>query len=377
LDSLPFGTWYDEAEIGLQALRIMQNPDHRPIFVGSVAAPSHYVYLTVAAFEYFGVSTHSIRLVSVMMGLATVLAGYLAGYELFGRGGGLMLAFLLAVSRWNINLTRIGMFNAATPLFALLAIAFLLRGLRQGRYRDFALAGLSLGLGLCFYVASQLFVIVVCIFLLVLMVKERNFLRRFWVGLVLMFSLALLVITPVLLFASEKPDIYFARTKETSIFANKTPEQWLPALLENAREHLLMFNHQGDRNGRHNWPDKPMLDPYSGALMVLGLGLCLWRGVLFARQSYALLLPIWLVTTLLGGIISLDFESPQSLRAIGTLPVVYILAVIPLQALWQAWRHGGGRYFPNTIALPIGVLFALLGNHNFDSYFFRQAYDAA
>jgi streptogramin lyase/4-amino-4-deoxy-L-arabinose transferase-like glycosyltransferase len=370
---LPFGVWYDEAENGLQALRLIENPSYRPIFVGSIHAPSHYLYLIVAAFEFFGVSIQSIRLVSVLMGLLTVLAAYLVGREFFGRSGGLLLATLLAFSRWNINFSRIGMYNASTPLFELLVVGFLLRGLRRGRFAEYALAGLMLGLGLCFYAAFQLFVAVICLFLLGMVVLERGFLLRTWPGLVLMFAVALLVIAPVLLFAYEKPDVYFSRTQDTSIFAKKSAEERWPALLENIRKHVLMFNYQGDPNGRHNLPGKPMLDPFAGALLVLGLALTLVR----LHRPWALLLLFWLGITLLGGILSLDFEAPQSLRAIGAMPAVYLLAVLPLHALWQEWRQGGGRYRPHWVLAPLGLYLGLLSYSNIQLYFGQQAYDFA
>jgi streptogramin lyase/4-amino-4-deoxy-L-arabinose transferase-like glycosyltransferase len=376
-DELPYGVWYDEAENGLQALRILENPGFRPLFVGSIHAPSHYVYLIAAAFQAFDVSVHSIRLVSVLMGLATVAAGFLAGRELFGRAGGWMLAALVAVARWNVNFSRIGMYNASTPLFELLVVGFLLRGMRRGRYTDYALAGFSLGLGFCFYAAFQLFIGVIVIFLLALILFQRGFWQRHWSGLALMFGAALLVVAPVVKFAYEKPDLYFARTKDTSILVRKSAEERLPALLENTRKHLLMFNYWGDPNGRHNLPGRPMLDPYSGALLVLGLGLSLWRGLRAPFRPWAVLLPVWLGVTLLGGILSLDFEAPQSLRAIGSQPAVFALAVLPLVLLWREWRTGGGRYLPNLVLAPLLFLFGVTAYSNFYTYFFEQAYDFA
>ncbi|MDQ3250494.1 MAG: PA14 domain-containing protein, partial [Chloroflexota bacterium] len=297
--------------------------------------------------------------------------------ELFGRAMGLVLAFLLAASSWAINVSRVGMYNVSTPLFALLAAGLLLRGLRRERYLDFALAGVSLGLGLCFYAAFQLFIGVIGLFLLTLLLFDWQRFRRIWPGLLFMVCLTLLVASPMLLFAYERPEIYFARTKETSLFSNKAPEARWPALMENVRKHALMFNYQGDPNGRHNLPGAPMLDAYTGALMVLGLGLSLWRGVFGTRRPQALLLPLWLGGMLLGGILSLDFEAPQSLRAIGTLPAAYLLAVVPLHELWQAWRGGGGRYYPNFVAGPLLLLLIGIGYSNFHTYFYRQAYDFA
>ena len=369
----PFGTWYDEAAAGLLAQRMIEDRSWRPIFPGSINITFHYTILLAWAMQLLGETTSAIRAVSVIMGLGTVLAAYLAGREFFGRTIGLTLAALFAVARWSVNFSRIGMYNIATPLFELLTIGFLLRGLRRNRYLDFTLAGLAIGLGLCFYPAFQLFVIVVALFLLYSIVVERGFFWHHWSGLILMTVTAALVFAPLALFAYQESDTYLARTQETSLFADKTAEQRIPALVENTRKHLLMFNVKGDPNGRHNLPGEPMLDPYSGALLLLGLALSLrwiWR-------PRWLLLPLWLAITLLGGILSLDFEAPQSLRTIGAQPAVYLLAMVPLYLLWREWQKSIGRYFGSLIVWPLLLLFLPLGWSNFNTYFLRQAYDFA
>lgn len=168
-DELPFGTWYDEAAAGLLAQRIMDDAAWRPVFPGSINITFHYTILIAWAMELLGRTTYAVRSISVIMGIGSVLAAYLAGREFFAatfrkaersaQTAGLVLAFIVAVARWNVNFSRIGMYNIATPFFALLAIGFLFRALRRGRYVDYGLAGLSVGLGLCFYPAYQLFVV--------------------------------------------------------------------------------------------------------------------------------------------------------------------------------------------------------------------------
>jgi DNA-binding beta-propeller fold protein YncE/4-amino-4-deoxy-L-arabinose transferase-like glycosyltransferase len=372
-DDLPFGLWYDEAENGLQALRFLESVDYYPVFVGSIHAPAHYMYLIAAAFQLFDASTQAIRSVSVVMGVGCILAAYLAGRELFDQRAGLLAALMVALMRWNINFSRIGMYNISTPLFSLLTVGFLLRGLRRGSFVDYALAGLSLGLGLCFYAAFQLIVVVVGLFLFACAILERGFLRRAWQGLLIFALAAGLVIAPVVMFAYTDPTTYFTRTSDTSIFSDKTPEERLPALLENARKHLLMFNVRGDPNGRHNLPGEPMLDPIMAALFVLGVAVCLWR----IRQPRALLLPLWLLIALLGGILSLDFEAPQSLRAIGSQPAALLLAVAPLYLLMRTWQSEGGRYRPNWVYAPVALLLLPLASSNLYTYFVRQANDFA
>ena len=377
LDVLPFGVWYDEAEYGLQAQRILNDPQFRPIFEGAINGPAHYLYLVAGSFDWFGVSAESIRLVNVAFGVLTVLAGYGVGSELFGRRVGLVLASLLAVSSWLITLSRLGMHSTSTtPFFTLVTLAFVLRALRTGRVFEFALAGLWLGLGLCFYTSFRLFVPVVGLFLLYSAYYEWQRTRampaaRFWAGVAALAVVAALVVMPLVWFAEKQPDIFWLRVQDTFLFTGKSEAERLPALLGNIQKHVLMFNWHGDPNGRHNLPGAPMLDDITATLMVLGLVYSLRR----VRDPRYALLPVWLVVTLLGGILSLDFEAPQSLRANGTLGAAYVLAVVPVAVMVRAWRVGDGRYFPDFVWWPVGVILALVGLANVNVYFVKQAND--
>lgn len=379
-DALPFGTWYDEANHVLQAMRILNSPDYRPIFDGTTNSPTHYLYMVTVALRFMEPTAQAARSVSVVLGVLCVPAGYLLGRELFDARSGLVLAALLAVSSWSITFSRMGMFaNMSTPLFALLTAGFLLLALRTLRYSAFAWTGIWLGLGLNFYTSFRLFVFVVAAFLIYYIVVEWLWRRerlslRFWIGLAIIALAALAVVAPLALFAQKHPELFWSRVQDTFIFADKTPDQRWPALWENVRKHVLMFNWRGDPNGRHNLPGAPMLDNISAGLLVLGLGLALWRW----RDPVWMLLPLWLAGTLLGGILSLDFEAPQSLRANGAMPVVYALTVAPVFVTWRTWRLRDGRYFPNAPAIVLVLLLMVpLLVVNVRRYYDDQAHDFA
>ncbi len=371
LNSLPFGTWYDEAQNGLEALQILEDPIYRPVYAPRVNSTGHYLYLLAMSLRLFGTSAQAIRIVSAVMGVAAVAAAYLTGRELFNRRMGLVLAFLLAVSRWHVNFSRIGMYNVSTPLFELVAIGFLLRGLRRQRLTDFTWAGLALGLGMVFYVGFLPFCIVVIFFLLHLALGERSLMRRSWRGL-LVFGLAMvLTIAPIAQFALRHPEQFWWRTSKTSVFTGKTLEQAWEDIRQSADKHLAMFNYRGDSYGRHNLPGEPMLDPATGALMILGIGVCLWRG----WRPRSLLLPVWLGVMLCPGIFSLAWEAPQALRTIGSLPAAYLLATVPVDGLWREWERGVAQRYTRYFALPLLLLLGQIGYANYHIYFELQARD--
>lgn len=378
-DDLPYGVWYDEAEHGLQALRILDNAQFRPIFEGAITGPAYYLYLVAGAFHWFGVSVQSIRLVSVVFGLLAVLAGCLVGAELLGRRMGLVVALFLAASSWAVTLSRFGMYSTmSTPLFTLLTTAFLLRGLRTRRLTEYALAGIGLGFGLCFYTSFRLFVPAVACLLLAL-VLHTLWTRRtwppatFWLGVAMLLFVAALVVTPLVVYALKHPEIFWARVEDTFIFARKSEAERWPALWENLRRHLLMFNAVGDPNGRHNLPSAPMLDTVTAALFGLGVAYALRH--LF--QPCYLFLLLWLGFGLMGGVLSLDFEAPQSLRANATLPVAYLLAALPLAVLARAWLLAAARVYPHALRWPAIGLLAGITALNAHTYFVRQANDFA
>jgi hypothetical protein len=116
------------------------------------------------------------------------------------------------------------------------------------------------------------------------------------------------------------------------VFTEVRDQHSYQPVIDNVRAHLLMFNLAGDRNARHNLPGQPELNFLLGGLFVLGLGLCLARA---RRPEYALL-PIWGLLMLAGGVFSVAFEAPQSLRTIDEINVVVLLCALPLALLLDA-----------------------------------------
>jgi 4-amino-4-deoxy-L-arabinose transferase-like glycosyltransferase len=364
-DEIPFGLWHDEAENGLSALRIL-NEGHLPLFENTL--PAHFLYLIAFLFRVLGVSTLSLRTVSVLFGLATTLVAFLLGSELFNRRLGLVLAFFLAVSRWDVNWSRIAMQGATVPFFEMISAFWVLRALRTQRLPYYALAGLSLGLGFCFYTPLFVFPLVVGAFLLYSFISGGKFpLSR--MGTSLLVLGILLASVPVFQVAVLHPDVFFDRMGTLFIFSGKSAGEGLAGLSRTVPDHLLMFNYRGDQNGRHNLPGEPMLDSLSGTLLVLGAALSLRR----IRQPVSFLLLAWLLVMLLPGIFSLAFESPQSFRAIGSLPAACLLAAVPIHALWKEWENLSAKPCHAMFLLPLLLFLATMGAMNYYIYFDLQA----
>jgi hypothetical protein len=400
---LPYGLWYDEADNGLATRQILADPDSWPIYAPATNLPTHFLYLIALSFRLLGDSMYAIRAVAVVFGMLTILAAYFCGRELFytaqGQYFGLILAFLIAVARWDVNWSRIGMHGVTVPFFELWVVGALLRGLRTGRLIPFAWAGIALGLGLCFYSPFRIFPVAVVGFVLAWLwrwLERTGRLRprrpgsgQIQTGLavwglpaLLLIAGTLLAVAPVAQFAIRRPELFWDRAKRISVFKDPDVQaRPVAAIAQSAAKHLLMFNFRGDPNGRHNLPGAPMLDRTSGVLLVLGTVIC----VLYWRDPRSVLLLLWLLIPLSGGIFSTWFEAPQSLRSIGSLPAACATICLPMEWFSAEWT----RSFPKTRAFshrspwatPLGGVLVLallaIGLDNGVTYFGLWAHDFA
>ncbi|NOX60859.1 MAG: hypothetical protein GXP42_02760 [Chloroflexi bacterium] len=374
--SVPPGIFIDETNAALDALRILEGRPDSLFGTGWFETPNGFVYLQTLFFRLFGTTFFALKVQSLLPGILTVLALYFLAREMFGVRPALIATAFLAVNRWHINMSRWGWNEVYPPLIQILALLFILRGARRQRWGDWALAGLLLGLGMYTYLAIRLVALGVALYLLYRILVERGFLRKSWQGLVLFSTIYLLTFAPLGFTYYKNPFTFLNRSQQVSILNDiRAAGGDLQPLKESALRHLKMFHVQGDRNARHNLPGEPMLDPITGAFFLLGLVWALWRW----RDHKHGLLFIWILTGLLGGVLSQLNEAPQAYRTLAVTPAIALLAadaydlalrgIVHPGRLYHLWRWGWG------ILAVIGIV--ATGWLNYDLYFNRQAQDRA
>lgn len=380
LGELPFGTWYDEADIGLLAQRILLEPTYRPVFLRGHALAYYFPALIAISFKIIGLGTVAVRTVTGLFGLGSVILAFFLGRELYGNRFGLLLAFFFAVARWPVTFDRLGMATSSGPFFILLVLLLLFSGRRTGDVRQFAWAGLVAGLGFGFHTSLRLFTLVILAFLAYWAVErwnqhpEQRPWRIAWSAkLTLLLVGAALAAGPIIQVAVRQPDDFWYRTGEVSIFERRDEPNVVRAIASNTIKNTLMFNYQGDRNGRHNLPGEPMLDPVTGALFVLGLGLAITR----FRRPVEMLFLVAFVVGLAGAVLTVDFEAPQAQRAVGAMASVFFFATLAAEGYWRVLERSPSPFW----AQPLGTLLLLAGGAaivyaNTNTYFVRQANDS-
>jgi sugar lactone lactonase YvrE/4-amino-4-deoxy-L-arabinose transferase-like glycosyltransferase len=366
---LPYGVWFDEAQAGLQARKFLQTGVFTPITdtYGRDAALQYY--LIAAAQALIPDPVLAGRLVSAVLGALCAPLLYLLGRELFGWRVGLAAGALVAMSRWHLDVSRLGWDPISLPLCASLAFWLLARAIRTERWTDAAWAGLALGLGLHGYIGYRALPVVGFGVLLYAAWRRHWSVRGTAVRLALMVGGAVLAALPVIVFAIQDPTGFNGRVNQTSILNQSIAQSdKFDQLWSNLQKHALMFHVSGDLNGRHNLPGAPMLDPLSGLLLVLGLAVLLGRP--FDWRS--LLLLGWAAVSMAGGIFTLAFEAPQAMRTLGVTPVLALTVGLALVLLLDRVRP---RPAPRLLAAVGVILVAWIGVTNVSTFFDRQMHD--
>lgn len=329
LGGVPFGFWFDEADQALIGRRMYDSGTHT---VFGFNIPAYHANLMGLFGKVFGESIATVRSVGVLFGIGMILSGYLVGRELFGSTGGLLVAAMIATSRWAITVSRIAMHNIMLPFFALLTLGLLLRGHRRQSNFDYALAGVAAGCGMLFYSAILTSLFAFGLFALFLAHTTGQDRRSLTPQVLLAAVGALAVFGPLLKFALTETDAYVSRTRTTALWgeAGLSEDKTVGRALRTSISRYLPSSHyNGDRNGRHNIPGEPMLSPLVGVLSALGMGAVVTR----TDRWLSALIVVWFPLAYLPGILSLPWEAPNTLRSIAVLPLAIVVATGAVIAL--------------------------------------------
>ncbi|MBC7231873.1 MAG: glycosyltransferase family 39 protein [Chloroflexi bacterium] len=326
LSEIPAEMGFDLAEKYFDSLSVARG-SYFIFFPARLGREGLFFYLVALVGRFMGMRELTLHITSALIGILTIVAVYHLGQEAFNRQVGLLAAFLLAINRWHIVLSRTGFRAVTMPFFTILALYTFIRALRLRRPLDFGWAGIALGTGVYSY-RSFLFVPVALAigFAWWVFATSWSDFRTLLPGLTVIALIAAVVAAPLARYVLENPDKYLARERYQlqAIEAQKERSQGLLAYFWCC---MLGFNSMGDGDPRFNVPFARLMGFVSGALMVLGLTYALWRW----RHGYnAFLLAAWFTLILPSALSMLPDEYPSSLRMSGAIGPAIILAALPL-----------------------------------------------
>ncbi|HJW83793.1 MAG TPA: hypothetical protein VJ754_05760 [Anaerolineae bacterium] len=382
---LPPGLHYDEAADTILAREIAEGRS-APIFIPAYTGKEVlFFYWAAGWMKLIGATPFAMRLAAAMLGVLTVAATYWAAREMFTPGDGrwqmadgrwqmaarqlpasarnpltgsapagsatrqlpalarspstsravaLLAAVFMATSFWHVLMSRLGFRSIAEPCLQALMLAALWRGLRLNHRGWLILGGAFLGLNLYTYLAARLLPAAVALLFLYLVAVEAGHRRKRLIQFALVVLAALVVFAPLGVYFLQNPDAFFTRIGQVALAEGRGGD-----LLDNAVRALGMFFVESDPAVRFNLPGRPLFPSVLGILFLVGVAAAfvgMFRGRTRLRRTAYFFTVTSTAVMLLATILTAPEEiTPNNLRAIGMLPMVF---VFPALGTWLALK---------------------------------------
>jgi 4-amino-4-deoxy-L-arabinose transferase-like glycosyltransferase len=251
LGSIPPSPDWDEVALGYDAYSIMHTGRDEfgkflPVVLRSFDdyKPALYAYLSIPTVLIFGLTTFAVRLPSAIFGVISVFAVFCLVKELFKDNKyrdhlGLIAAFLLAISPWSLQFSRVAFESNVGDVLNLLAALFLIKGVNSRRWYLFASA-LFAGLSIYVYQSEKVFTPLFILMLAIIFWRKLFSIPKKYLITVVVFGLIL--VTPMLInIVTDRAALL--RVTGTSIFSYQTE------LLKNDIQKLHLDTLNKDRLG--------------------------------------------------------------------------------------------------------------------------------
>lgn len=314
-----------------------------------------YIYTAFVWTKFFGLTVYSLRLLSALIGGATVVMTYIFISEWFSRKIAIFTALLFAISAFHISVSRLIIPEIFLPLVLLLLFVVLTKAYRTKNVWLFGLGGLLVGLGLY---TSAAFLLVLPLFAVAGVYfyrKNRKFLTSYRIESLTALAAFLSLAIPYL--------VSFINHRQSYLnyygFGNSALK-----IAMNFSEIFISLFVKAPANYFANVGTEPLLDPLIFVTAVFGF---LFAVISVVRRKYFFLVAwlafFWIYAGLKNTIVPADY--------LGLLPVIYTFSALIIDYVLDRWFETfplNKRAQLLAIAL-ISVFFALSMLYNFNKYF--------
>lgn len=367
VDQIPVSPDWDEVALGYNAYSILQTGRDEygvkfPVVLQSFDdyKPALYTYLIIPFLPIFDLSVFAVRMPAVIFGTISIVVVFFIMRELFPKGISfskfsasrdllsLAVMFLLCISPWHIQFSRIA-FEAQIGLsFNLLFILFFLKGLKK--FAFLIPCVVFAGLSIYVYQSEKVYIPLLAVLLLISFYKEVIKIPKKWIigSLIVGF----VFISPMLFYIITNPNS-LNRAKGVSVFSdttrllekNKVKQQkniesnnYLGQVLDNRRiEYVKAFTsgylshfepnwlfYRGDAL-RHQPPYMGLLYLFELPIILIGLYVLIFSSI--PRRIKVFILGYIIIAPIPA---SVTFDVPHAVRSISLLPAPQILSGIGL-----------------------------------------------
>ncbi|MEX2030396.1 MAG: glycosyltransferase family 39 protein [Anaerolineales bacterium] len=331
----------NEASVGLEALDIAEGRHNNLFDTGWFSFPSLYFAIQSLPLRWLGISIGAVRITSAFAGALTIAATYLYARVAWGKRIALVSAAFVCAFAFHIHFSRLGLNNIWDGLFAALVAAGLTYGVKSGRRSGYLLAGAALGLGQFFYVSTRVFLILIPVWGLATLSRDRGLARRRLEGLGLLGWAAVVVTLPLILFYARHPQEFLAPISRVNLFGWWWQVQTVnfgdPAWWVLGEQALNAIGGFGLVPLREFYAGQPLLTGLGFALLVVGVAVLMRRW----KEARNLLLLLWIASAI--AVVALSANAPAAQRYVFVAPAVSTIVAVGLSRLAERAAALGPR----------------------------------
>lgn len=340
LDLIPPGLTHDEAGHGHDAVAILEGA--RPIYqtVGYGREPL-YDYWVAGLMAVAGRTREVLRFSAVPLGLVTLLMSFAWARAAYDGTIALAATALQSVAFWSLAVGRQALRSSLLPALFSAAVFFFWRSIyrAEGRTSPWRWGAFSVLLGatLYTYVPARVLWVLFPLFLVYLAFFHRKVFRRASTPAFTAIGVGLLMGVPLFLFLRRHPGA------EQRLAMLDAPLRALLAgdpsvVLTRAGGFLagLMIPGCGDDFLAYTIPGRPIFGPFTGALFLIGVGLCVARW----RKPESVFSLLWLILGVSPSLVT--GAAASTTRSVAALPVIFLFPAIAVVsgARWASERWG-------------------------------------
>ncbi|HTG70365.1 MAG TPA: glycosyltransferase family 39 protein [Candidatus Udaeobacter sp.] len=369
--SIPGGLNQDEASIGYEAYSILHYGTDR----NGVKLPIHliawgsgqnalYAYLSMPFIYLFGLNVLSVRAVSILFGLISMILFYLIAARLFKRQhAAASAAFLIVICPWHIMMSRWALESNLFPALVLIAVYFLFKAIHQPKW----LAGFTITLAASLYAygTSYFFVPVFGLGVFVLFAALKVFKLRdlLWNSVLLAILAApiglFLVINrfnmPAIHFIFTIPKLTVPRIEQVSTAFEGSA---FSMIAHHFKQFLNLYITQNDSLLWNAIPEYGYMYPLAVPLIGIGILYGVFKLIKQFRVETAII-AIWFVSAVLMTLIT-DVN-------INRINIIFYPTVF-LTAAGLMWLHKHIKYSFILIIVSFSIFFVFFVGHYFTAY---------
>lgn len=392
IDSVPISPDWDEVSLGYNAYSILQTGKDEygkflPVVLRSYDdyKPALYSYLAIPAISLLGLNVQAVRIPSAFFGVLAVLGTFLLVRELFKRNDlALLSSFLLAISPWHIQFSRVAFESSIGLTFNIFAALFFLKGLKRPVLLIVSAALMALNL----YVYQSEKVFTPLLLLILIVVFRKEFLKIPKKFIVSAIFVGLLISLPMVFYLFTNKNS-LERARGVSIFSGEYPigeakktlddeknNDKLGFIFDNRRVfygkqiisgYLSHFDFnwlfiRGDI-ARHHAPDMGLLYIFELPFLLIGIYL-LFKGDYKKGRN---LIFLWFLIAPIPA--SITSGVPHAIRTLNFLPTFQIFTALGLIYVFSKLKTYRYYWLPFSAV----ILFGLFNfSYYLDQYFIQQ-----